>query len=166
MSLTKGQIKMIRTLASKRFGPCDCSPGRGCDYHGWLERTFDGVTSTKDLSFAQAGRAIDALADRDVQRRRNPVKADTPWKGRYTVPGAEGMITQTQADEVARLEHELGWHGQPNRLQGMIRRQLGRPDNVTTSLPALANRQASSLITALRRVLSTIGDRPAQQTPS
>ena len=71
------------------------------------------------------------------------------------MPGAKGRVSQAQADEIARLELRLGWAESPDRLQGMIRRQLGRPASVSTPVANLANRQASSLITGMTRLLSS-----------
>lgn len=144
--ITKPQIRALRTLASQRFGPCTCQRG-DCDYHDWLARTFGGITSTKDLTLAQAARAIDALSDRPVQKRRTPVAA--PWAGRYKVPGAKGAITQAQADLLSKLEMDLGWAPDPVRLWRFIERQLGKK----CSVPMLTKRDATKVITGLKRLV-------------
>lgn len=170
--ITKAQTRKLRTVASKTHGNCDCrrptgsTPGYSCDYHRWLAEEFD-VASTRDLTFAQAGRAIDLLEGKKPKRARD--RAPEPWRGAYPVPGAKGMITQAQADEVARLEVTLGWDAPPEgarragltskQLQKMIGRQLGRPSNVHVPIHGLANRQASSLITGLKRLLDYNRDR-------
>ena len=157
-TITKGQTRKLRTVASKRFGSCDCrratgtTPAYSCDYHRWLLEEFD-VASTRGLSFAQAGRAIDLLEGKRPKKTQE--NGPEPWRGTYPVPGAKGHVTQAQADEIARLELRLGWAGTPDRLQGMIRRQLGRPASVTTPVANLANRQASSLITGMKRLLQS-----------
>lgn len=166
MSVTKSQIRKLRTVASARFGACDCrrptgsSPGHVCDYHQWLEAEFD-VVSTKALTVGQAARAIDALEGKPVRPSRARTAADT--QGRYAVPGRDGMVTQPQADEVARLEAALGWPEPPagarragytsTQLQKMIARQTGRPANVHVPIHGLNRHQATTLITGLRRLL-------------
>ena len=157
-TITKSQIKKLRTVASKGFGSCDCrrptgtTPGYVCDYHRWLGEQFD-VASTRELTFAQAGRAIDLLQGK--RPKKTTQNGAEPWRGTYPVPGAKGRVSQAQADEIARLELRLGWAESPDRLQGMIRRQLGRPASVSTPVANLANRQASSLITGMKRLLKS-----------
>lgn len=165
-TITKAQTKKLRTVASIRFGGCDCrrpsgsSPGYACDYHRWLQEGF-GVASTRDLSATQAARAIDRLEGKKTQKARRAKDASA---GRYPVPDAPEMVTQAQADEIARVEERLRWsvpppdlcregHTSP-QLQKMIRRQLGRPASIHTPVRGLANRQASTLITGLRRLLT------------
>ena len=167
--ITGPQIKLLRTLASKRFGNCSC-PKNGpererawesarhliCDFHQWLGGEC-GVRSTRQLTSSKASRAIDALMGKKPAPKRKG-HAAKPWRGRYPVVDADGMVTTTQADEVARLEHLLGWYGgtapvPSQALQTMTQRQLGRPSNVVVPIAALSNRQASTLITGLRRLL-------------
>lgn len=162
--ITKDQTRKLRTVASKHFGDCDCRRPTGsgdgyvCDYHRWLNEEFS-VASTLALTFYQAGRAIDLLDGQKTSTPKAPKVApdeadNAPaWRGRYDVPGTPGMVTPAQANAIARLEDALGWTGQPDRLQGMIRRQLGRPSNVHVPVHGLANRQASSLITGLQRLV-------------
>ena len=165
--ITKPQTKKLRTLASKRFGDCDCrratgsSAGYVCDYHRWLAEEFE-VASTLALSFAQAGRAIDLLEGKKPKRAARD-RSPQPWRGRYPVPGAPDRVTQAQADEVARLEDALGYAAPPpgacrqgltsGPLQKLIGRQLGRPSNVHVPIHGLSREQATSLITGLRRLL-------------
>lgn len=87
--------------------------------------------------------------------RRIPGK---PW-GRYPVSGAPGMITQRQADYMAKLEDILGWTSNPDRLVGFIRRQMG----IKKGIAMLKNREASSVITGLER-LSGRKDHPRSKT--
>lgn len=154
--ITKDQTRKLRTLAAARFGACSCPRGQtrragDCDYHDWLEAQF-GVQSTLALTTTQAARAIDALEGRPV---RPPRAQRAASRGRYPVPGTPGMITQAQADALAALEDKLGWPAPyPSaQLRAMIGRQLRRPAHVHVPVHGLANRQASSVIVALSRLL-------------
>ncbi len=92
----------------------------------------------------------DARAQRPPRpQRRQPAAHD--YKGRYYGGGQKGEaanLTQGQADEISRLEIELRWEANPKRLTGFIERTIGEKRIVS----ALSNRQASSVITALRRM--------------
>lgn len=85
-----------------------------------------------------------------------PKKAPRPdrnaaWVGRYYAAGQRGEaghLTQAQADEIARLEYELGWQDNPDRLAGFIERQTGQKKTV----PMLRNRDASKVIMGLRKI--------------
>lgn len=77
-----------------------------------------------------------------------PHRVKGAWKGRYQSTGREEWATQSQLDYIAKMEDELGWTGDGQRLVGFIERQLGKP-----ILPrALRNRQASDVITGLERM--------------
>jgi hypothetical protein len=152
--ITPAQLKKLRTVAGKRFAPCRCrrpAADPSCEYHAWLMDAF-GVASTRDLDHVQTQQAIDALEGRKARPPRSRT-SDQPWRGRYAAVGTKGTATQAQLDEVARLEHELGWTERRDALQSMIRRQLGRPSSVYTPPHLLANRQASSLVTGMKRLL-------------
>lgn len=75
----------------------------------------------------------------------------TPKRGRYYgagVPGEAGHLTQQQANYIAKMEDEMGWTGEPERLIGFIERQLGEKKPVSM----LRSREASIVITGLERV--------------
>lgn len=159
--ITKDQTRVLRTLAARTLGACSCPKNRTeravgqCDFHDWLADGF-GVASTLSLSFAQADRAIAHLKGLAPERTAVAPRRTTP--PRYTVPVAAGMITQAQATRLGEIEDQLGWlcerPGVPSpRLQDMARRQFGLPANTSILLSALRNRQASSLITGLSRLL-------------
>lgn len=154
--ITPGQIKKLRTVAGKRFAPCRCrrpAVDASCEYHGWLMDAF-GVTSTRDLDHVQTQQAIDALEGKKARPPRSASNKDQPWRGRYAATGTDGNATQAQLDEIARIEEALGWNAHRDALQSMIRRQLGRPASVFTPPHLLANRQASSLVTGMKRLLA------------
>lgn len=156
-TISKRQVAKLRTLAHKRFGACSCKrPDRNpdCDYHAWLWDTF-AAASTLDLNRTQTQQAIDALEGRPARKPRpDTAREAEPWRGRYASAGTDGRATQAQLDEIARLEDSLGWSGSRDALQRMIRRQLGRPPSVFTPPQMLAGRQASSLVTGMRRLLA------------
>ena len=98
------------------------------------------------------GRSVLLATFREMGWKPTPKPRDArsthPWKGRYY--GAGGIfLTQPQADEVARLEYDLGWQSNPDRLAGFIKRQLSKR---VVSVSALKNREASSVITGLRKL--------------
>jgi hypothetical protein len=159
-TITKAQIRKLRTVASKTLAPCRCGKGQpdaACEYHAFLLDNFE-VTSTKHLSRAQATRAIDALEGKRVPAQgpeptpsRGQPDPDAAHLGRYESTGAKTHATQKQLDEIARLEDLLGWTG-ALPLQRMIRRQTGRADNIVTLPHLLSRAQATSLITGMRRL--------------
>lgn len=151
------QIRRLRTAASKRWGACTCDAETGevCSYHEWLRDVF-GVASTKALTSEQAERAIGALSPRtyvgkDGKRKTAKKRPPQPWKGRYVGKGKKGdhgWLTQGQADEIARLEHVLGWD-EPERVEGFIHKQT----RMKKSVSMLSVREATKVITGLRRLL-------------
>jgi hypothetical protein len=142
-------------------------------YRAWLAAEY-GLTSTKQLTERELEEAIRKQGGNPAARRRAkaphpdtggskresataPQKkdGDEPWAGRYEGRGSTGFagfLTQPQADYIARLEHELGWADDPRRLQGFIRRQLGLPENVVKPVQNLRLRQATKVITGLKRL--------------
>ena len=156
----KPDSQRLRTLRGKLRGGVAKQGVSDDDYRAYLGRTFR-VTSTKQLTEPQLRTAF-----RDYRLRwpfpkgkKKPATpprppADAPWRGRYEGRGERGaaqFLTQDQADEIARLEDHLGWTGAPDRLRGFIRRQLGLPDNVTKDVGGLMVREATKVITGLRR---------------
>jgi hypothetical protein len=150
--ITKKQISFLRALAA-RLLPTDT-------YRSWLRETFPGkdwasvrAPSTKELTKQEASHGIQVLLRLDD---REPSK---PWTGRYYGAGQQGqrdaMITQGQADEISRLEMAMGWEGEPERLQGFIRKQIARPlpPNARVLVSSLTKGEATRIITGLRRFL-------------
>lgn len=129
------------------------------NYRAYLATTF-GVTSTTQLTEKQFRTAFRDYRLRWPFKRATKAtaaarpRADAPWWGKYTgrgEPGAAAFLTQPQADEIARLEHILGWASEPARLLGFIRRQLGLPANVHPAVERLMVHQATSVITGLKK---------------
>ena len=99
------------------------------------------------------GRSVLLATFREMGWKPRPAKGPSghPWKGRYAgtgQAGEAGHLTQSQADYVARLEYELGWQSNPDRLIGFIERQTGARKAVSM----LRNREASKVITGLRKL--------------
>jgi len=64
-----------------------------------------------------------------------------------------GQPKPTQDDKIRGLEKALGWHGQPARLAGFIRRQTrGRKHDLSQLTP----REKSALIEGLKGVIASI----------
>lgn len=80
------------------------------------------------------------------------------WKGRYVgagQPGFAGVLSQPQANEIARLEDELQWNADPARLLGFIERQVSRSAHVHE----LTKAEATRVIVGLRRLVEPSGPR-------
>ena len=149
-TLTKNQTKTVRGMAAQALPDDDA-------YRSFLRSMFPTKEwdepdrpSTLELSKREADAAIKAL------KRLLGRRSVQPWEGRYVGRGHTGQakhLTQDQADEIARLEHKLGWLSDPRRISGFIKRQIGR----TVKVPRLSKREASKVITGLRKVLRDTG---------
>ena len=155
--ISNKQTKTLRSLASQYL------PGGDDSYRSFLWETFPGKDwsdpsrpSTLDLTRQEANNAIQALlrlkrslagAGAEAGERPVPTGYGRPWEGRYD---ARGGLTQKQADELARLEWELDWHTNAERLRGFIERTVGERKNPG----ALTKAQASDGITALRKLVA------------
>jgi len=156
--ISSDQVKTIRGMESQVF---DDDP----QYRDFLRATFPEKDwsdpdrpSTLDLTQKEAHRAIQSLQEAQgngtpapPDRPTPPPQADKPWEGRYKGhPNKHqaGQLTQEQADEIARLEYQLGWASTPQRIGRFIKRQIGREMAVTD----LSKREATKVITGLRRV--------------
>lgn len=149
---TKLQIKMIRGLAAKVFPHEE-------NYRDWLCYNFfrDDVspkrTSTKQLTKGEAHAAI-KLLKQSLPNTSHVSSNDAARDGRKPAPrylgcGLNGGLTQTQANTIALLESKLGWDDNAKRLEGFIARQIGK----TKKVEWLRNREASKVITGLKRLL-------------
>jgi hypothetical protein len=158
-NITKAQIKTIRGMESQVFD--DDTQYRNFLYATFPEKDWSDPSrpSTKDLTKKEAHRAIQALKEAQGRgtpdapaRPTPPPQSDKPWEGRYKGhPNRHQAkdLTQPQADEIARLEYQLGWIAQPDRIRKFIRRQLGTKMHVTD----LSKREATKVITGLRNLL-------------
>lgn len=156
--ITKAQIKTIRGMESRVFE--DDAQYRNFLYATFPEKEWSDPErpSTLDLTQKEAHRAIQALKEAQgngtptpPDRPTPPPQADKPWEGHYKGhPNKHqaGTLTQEQADEIARLEWDLGWFSDPQRMRAFIKRQLGRQMIVTD----LSKREATTVITGLRKV--------------
>lgn len=161
---SKKQIGFLRSLAAKHL------PGGDDAYRAFLANSFPKKQwanperpSTRELTSLQAHKLIERLlqikrgaanpvadpraelpAPTDRPSPPVPQSEDASWKGSYT---ATGGCTQRQVDEIARLEHQLGWQRE-ERLRGFIERTVG-----TRCSPArLTKEQATQTITGLRKL--------------
>lgn len=162
----KPASQRIRTLRQKLRGGVKAQSVPDDSYRAYLAETF-GVTSTTQLTESQLRTAFHDFKLRwplaSSKRPAAPPDAapasdarghEPTWRGRYHGRGERGaaaVLTQPQADEIARLEDVLGWTPNPVRLQGFIRRQLGLPENVTKPVERLMVHEATKIITGLRR---------------
>lgn len=157
--ISKPQIKTIRGMESQVFE--DDTQYRNFLYATFPEKDWSDPSrpSTKDLTQKEAHRAIQALKEAQgtgtpdaPARPTPPPQADKPWEGRYKGhpnPHQASELTQKQADEIARLEWQLGWFSQPERIRSFIERQVGQRMSVTS----LSKREATTVVTGLRNVL-------------
>jgi hypothetical protein len=157
--------RRLRAAAARVF------PQQDDAYRCWLAATFphvrwkdSGRPSTLDLSLHQLEEGLGVLnrvgptdAPRSAthgSRRRTGYNAKQPWRGRYHGAGRRGdggsRLTQHQADEIARLEDELGWTARgPKTLGAFLKRQTG-----ALTLPsALTRKQAADVVTGMRRLI-------------
>lgn len=142
MALSTATVKALRAAAARRFAGDDEL------YRAWLAETFPRAEwkdadrpSTLDLTEKEASRAIKLLNTNQPPKRRA-----------YAGTGQVGYVkhlTQDQADEIGRLEADLGWVGTP-RLLDFIKRQTGLNKHVA----ALTLPEATAVITGLRRTLT------------
>lgn len=161
---SKKQIGFLRSLAAQHL------PGDDAAYRAFLANSFPKKhwanperPSTRELTSLQAHKLIERLLQ--IKRgEANPAKEprsitpapperpsppvpqseEAPWKGSYP---ATGGLTQPQADEIARLEHQLGWQRE-ERLRGFIERTVGK----RLSPSELTKEQATQTITGLRKL--------------
>jgi hypothetical protein len=142
MEITKNQIKAVRTLASRIFPSDD-------DYRSMLATM--NVTSTKDLSFAQAKILIGKLAE--IAKKKN-CHSRMPLSGiqkKYYGTGKCGQqrhLTAAQAERIEILVEALSWNDA--RLRGFLKRQL----NKNTAIQMLMNYEAVKVIVGLEKILS------------
>lgn len=117
------------------------------------EVDYDGEPSSKHLGTGGRARLIAVLGEIGCRTPDGKAKQMKPghgtrkrgmWKGRYFGGGGR-MLTQAQADNVARLEDKLGWNAEPERLTGFLLRQTNR--RCTVSM--LMNDEATAVITGL-----------------
>ena len=120
--INKDQIRAMQTLRHKVFGTDE-------EYREWLANNFGGKRSTKDLSYAEAREGISLLAGNKPQ--------DGPW------------LSCKQAWLIDKMENELCWQDNPQRMVGFIRRQTGL--NKTKEM--LTVREASKVITGLKKLI-------------
>ena len=139
-TVTKKQVQFIKGLARDVFPSDDA-------YRAWLGQTW-GVESCTHLSKSRAITAIDQLK---AMQAGEPVPDD--HRGRYHGAGQAGYawrLTPDQADEIARLQDELGWDIE--RLARLIAKQTRQ---TTPTLPSsLTKRQASTVLSGMNRVLA------------
>jgi hypothetical protein len=157
-SITKNQTKTIRGMESRVFE--DDAQYRNFLYATFPEKDWSDPDrpSTLDLTQKEAHRAIQALKEAQgngtpspPERPTPPPQADKPWEGRYKGhPNKHqaAKLTQKQADEIARLEFQIGWFSEPRRVRNFIKRQVGKKMRV----PELTKREAIKVITGLRKV--------------
>jgi len=155
---TARQLRAIHTLRRRVFADDEAYRAFLLVSHPrkrWLDPSRP---STAELDVNEARRVLDALIKRQTpepapEPAPPPRPAARPWKGRYTGRGRRGRgkhLTQAQADEIARLEHDLGWQDSPARVQGFIRKQLG--GSALKSVEMLTRREATLVITGLRKL--------------
>jgi hypothetical protein len=78
-------------------------------------------------------------------------------ESRYSGRGSKQVgtwLTQAQADRISRLEDDLGWATNPDRLLGFIERQIG--SRATVEMLSVA--RASKVILGLERMLKSTSD--------
>lgn len=159
--ISQPQIKTLRSLSSQVHDTDEL-------YRDWLRHTFPSKDwenpdrpSTLDLTSKEADKGIKTLMKATGQRPgptapdrpTPPPQAGHPWEGRYQGPGRKGdgrpVLTQEQADEISRIEMmHLGWHENPDRLRGFIKRTLKLDEK--KHVGDLGRKEASAVITALR----------------
>jgi len=128
-------------------------------YRDWLEDNF-GVRSSTDRRFTtrKASEAIGLMSRLEGNTSLpHPAKMDEELssrrekKYRYRGTGkggsAAGHLTQSQADEIGRLQDALGWN--TARLTGFIRRQTKK----FCTPEMLLSHEASRVISGMRAVL-------------
>jgi hypothetical protein len=142
-------------------------------YRALLRHTFpqkrwlSNRPSSTELDVQEARIVLDALASR-ARTTATPTPAPAPPQRQQSAPqppqpryrgsGRAGHevahLSQRQANEIARLESDLGWDD-PARMRGFIKRQLGLKDSaISKTVEGLTMREASTVITGLRRLVS------------
>jgi len=119
---------------------------------------IDGAPSAARLDAQGRARLILLFGSLGIKLERAPTLAPghgSPvvghGRGRYLGAGREGfagVLTQKQADEIARLEDTMKWSADPTRLLGFIERQTGRSAHVHE----LTKAEGVKVITGLRRL--------------
>lgn len=151
---TTKQTRTLRGLAARHLYDDQ-------EYRDWLRATFPEKEwtdpdrpSTLDLTTQEASKAISTLLKYDRSRPSEDTPDLPDWRGYYTARGSTQQgkhLTQKQADEIARLEHKLGWLGEEKRIRGFILRTVGKAKFVA----ALTKREATHVITALRKMAAS-----------
>ncbi len=135
---------------------------------GELSIRYEGEASSKYLTpagFKQVFSAFKKLGWEDEWKpragqqtrpkgRRKPLNHQP--ERRYRGTGGENL-TDRQAWKIEQQETALGWHENPKRLQGWIKRQLELPEGIAKTVETLTNREASKVITGLMKLT---GERP------
>jgi hypothetical protein len=106
-----------------------------------------GVEHIDQLSFSQANEIINILSGRpNVQRQAH-------YRG-----GEKPLLSQKQANEIARMEAVVGWYGDDRRLAALCRRLCRNRFRgmipLADMISMLTTREAGSLIYTLRRIQS------------
>lgn len=135
--ISKSQIGYIKSLAANVFPYDD-------EYRAWLSRTF-GVESCTALTRSQGITAID-----DLKAMADGKTPPPTHRGRFTARGERGyahLLTQEQADEIARHQDLLGWG--THALNRFLNRQTGKQKSVSM----LTKREATKVLTGMQRIL-------------
>jgi hypothetical protein len=139
--ISKGQIKALRTIASK-LGLSEE------DYSDLLAGM--GKKSTKGLTYDEAHELITRLSLRLNGHKQFEKK--TKYKGQGVRGGVKGKIslhlTQDQAERIAVLEGLLRWDGMKTRA--FIQRQSGK----MTSVEMLSGDEATKVIVGMTKILA------------
>jgi len=125
------KIRLLRALAAKVFKSDE-------NYHDWLANTFEGKESTLKLTVTELNTAISLLF-------ACVGKKGSQQGSRYQGSGINDSLTQKQANMIAKLEDDLGWQDNPQRLRGFIEHQTGQQKSVEM----LRNREASKVINGM-----------------
>lgn len=142
---SKGQVKAIRTLASKIFRDDD-------EYHDALMSNY-GVKSSKDLRYYEASEFINKLSRLAGSTPTSAGGNTSPSAGApsYYGKGKKGRqrnLTPAQAERIEILKNILGWNEQS--VLNFIHRQTRRLKGVQM----LMNWEAVKVIVGMQRILS------------
>ena len=109
--ITKRQIKLVWVLARQI--------GMDSDLLHELVFKVTGNDSLKALSIKEANQVIDSLiyAGAKVKKTTKPRRKALP-------PNVVELITPDQVRFIKYLEKELGWHENPERLKGFLKRTI------------------------------------------
>lgn len=144
-NINKGQIKALRTIASKIF------PGDE-EYRAWLYQRYE-VESTKDISFHQANDALDAL-NKELNPNRKPQKRYYGSGRKAANRRTNNHLHKSQAEKIGALEKLLSWDNDKTRLLGFITRQTGHNKAVQMLTPG----EATKVIVGMQRIAAN-GDK-------